>query len=87
MAVKFEARMENTVQEVLEAGAGVNISARYYVPTTLQLFAKVAKDSDAMLILRDTDSLDTAELVAIAKAGGKNLIIEIRSSENEPNRS
>jgi uncharacterized protein YbjQ (UPF0145 family) len=83
MADNFKARADNTIQEVLEAGAGVTISARYYVHTTLELFAKMAKDSGATLVLRDTDNLATQELVAIAKTGGKNVIIEIRSSNEE----
>jgi hypothetical protein len=87
MADNFEVRPENTVQEVLEAGGGVCISARYFVPTTLQLFAKLAKDTDATLWLRDTDTLYTHDLVSIAKAGGKNVIMEIRSSSDEPSRS
>jgi len=87
MADNFEARPENTVQEVLEAGAGVSISAKHYVPATLQVFAKLAKESGATLWLRNTDDLYTHELVAIAKAGGKNVIMEIRSASSEPERS
>lgn len=49
--------------------------------------AKIAKSKDAILTLRDTDTLDQEALLKIAQAGKKNVNLHIRVSEMEPYRS
>jgi hypothetical protein len=83
MASSFQVRPEDTVEDVLRAGGGASISARWYVPGKLIDFARLAHNSASTLWLWDTDSFSTDELVSIAKAGKQNVIIDIRTSPQE----
>jgi hypothetical protein len=79
----FEVRPEDTVEDVLRAGGGASISARWYVHSVLIAFAKLAHSSGATLWLWDTDGFTTEELVAIGKAGKQNVVIDIRTAPQE----
>jgi hypothetical protein len=79
----FEARKEDVIEEVLKAGGSVSISARYQVVPNLIRFAQLAHNTGGTLWLWDTDPFTTEELVAIAKAGKKNVVMDIRQSASE----
>jgi hypothetical protein len=82
----FEARKEDVIEEVLRASGSVSISARWQGPSKLVQFARLVNSSGATLWLWDTDSFSTEELVEIARAGKKNVVIDIRVSSNEVTR-
>lgn len=86
MATTFEARKEDVIEEVLKAGGSVSISARWQFTNKIVEFARLANSSGATLWLWDTDQFSTEELVEIARAGKKNVVIDIRVSANEVTR-
>jgi hypothetical protein len=83
MASTFDPRGTDELEAVLQAGAGISISARWQGIADLERLARLAHTHDATLWLWDTDTLDKASLVKIATAGKKNVIIDIRVSAQE----
>ena len=79
----FQGRTIEEIFQVVQAGGGVILNAKFQFPDHLIRLATVAASSGATVILKDTDELNTDEMIRIAQAGKGRVIMEIKVSPKE----
>ena len=77
----FQGRQAEDILKIIKAGGGVILSARYQITENLIAFARASSSHKSTIILKDTDNLETDDLVNIARAGQGNVVFEIKVSE------
>ncbi|MCF5228575.1 MULTISPECIES: hypothetical protein [unclassified Pseudomonas] len=69
-------KMQNQLEELLSAGAGLEISARGKMPNQLVDLAICAKRGGSQLTIIEVGLLMQNQLIDIARAGGGNVILK-----------